>query len=246
MTVHDLIHLQDGSRLKTLYYERVVAPRILRAGRVLTVSETSRAAIATWLGRRAGQVEIDVVGNGCSAAFTSSGRPSRSSGRPSRWSATRRPTRTSGSCSPRWPAARISPWSSWARHPDMRRLAVEAGVTERVDVRTGVTDHQLARLYRGADALIMPSREEGFGLPVLEAMSCGTRVVHWAHCAAVAEIAADTGVAVDAATDAGEWAVGMEKAVAERGPLRVPPSWAARYDWDTVGGRVRQAIDELA
>ena len=83
LTVHDLIHLHEGSRLKTLYYERVVAPRILRAGKVLTVSETSRAAISDWLGRRAGHVEVDVVGNGCSEAFGPPTTPKCSAARPS-------------------------------------------------------------------------------------------------------------------------------------------------------------------
>ena len=91
----------------------------------------------------------------------------------------------------------------------------------------------------------MPSREEGFGLPALEAMSCGTRVVHWSHCVSVAEIAAGEGVAVDAVADAEEWAVAMEKVVADRSPLRMPAAWTRSHDWDTVGARVRRALDEL-
>jgi glycosyltransferase involved in cell wall biosynthesis len=246
LTVHDLIHLQEGSRLKTLYYERVVAPRILRAGKVLTVSDTSRAAISAWLGRRAGRVEIDVVGNGCSEAFTPSGEAEVFDRATLAMVSNAKAHKNVGVV-----------FAALARCPDlalvvvgpspteMRRLAVDAGVAERVEVRSGLTDHQLARLYRGADGLVMPSRQEGFGLPVLEAMSCGTRAVHWAHCASVAEIADGTGVAVDEAADAGEWAVGMEKVVAERVPLRLPASWAARHDWDTVGARVRRALDEL-
>ncbi len=246
LTVHDLIHMHDGSRLKALYYERVVAPRIRRAGKVLTVSETSRAAISDWLGERAGRIEIDVVGNGCSAAFTPSGEAEEFA----------RATVVLVSNAKAHKNVKVV-FAALARCPDlalvvvgpsptqMRRSAQDAGVAERVEVRSGLTDHELARLYRGADALIMPSRQEGFGLPALEAMSCGTRVLHWAHCASVAEIADGEGVAVGAVADAEEWAVGMEKVVADRSPLRMPAAWIRRHDWDTVGARVRRALDEL-
>ena len=40
-----------------------------------------------------------------------------------------------------------------------------------------VDDEALAVLYNGADALVFPSSYEGFGIPVLEARACGTRVV---------------------------------------------------------------------
>ena len=64
-------------------------------------------------------------------------------------------------------------------HPDATLTIVGdqgppcAGVTYRI----GVADVELASLYRRAWAYVTPSTYEGFGLPYLEAMACGTPVV---------------------------------------------------------------------
>ena len=44
-----------------------------------------------------------------------------------------------------------------------------------------VDDDELAALYRGAEVFVYPSRFEGFGMPIVEAMACGTPVVSSAH-----------------------------------------------------------------
>ncbi|MDW8244514.1 MAG: glycosyltransferase [Thermogemmata sp.] len=76
----------------------------------------------------------------------------------------------------RMPAVRLiqvgGPWPPNLREL-LERLNIVAGVTQ---VR-GLSRAQLAELYRKAKAVLVPSASEGFGLPVIEALACGTPVV---------------------------------------------------------------------
>jgi glycosyltransferase involved in cell wall biosynthesis len=51
------------------------------------------------------------------------------------------------------------------------------GISERIDFVPHVGQVLLSKVYAAADVLVLPSRIEGFGLPVLEAMACGTPVI---------------------------------------------------------------------
>ncbi len=96
------------------------------------------------------------------------------------------------------------------------------------DLRGYVERDQLAQLYRGAAALVLPSRYEGFGLPVLEAMACGTPVVANPD-PALKEVAGDA--ALYAEPDG--LAEAIRRAIAERGRLVAAGfARAARFSWD--------------
>jgi glycosyltransferase involved in cell wall biosynthesis len=59
-----------------------------------------------------------------------------------------------------------------------------------------VPDEHLSEIYSGASAFVFPSLYEGFGLPVLEAMQCGTPVIS-ANCTSLPEVVGNSGILVD-------------------------------------------------
>jgi glycosyltransferase involved in cell wall biosynthesis len=71
-------------------------------------------------------------------------------------------------------AARFPPADSL--YPDIPRLARELNLTN-VHFLPGVAEEDKAALYRAASVFAFPSAYEGFGLPPLEAMACGTPVI---------------------------------------------------------------------
>ncbi|HHB91166.1 MAG TPA: glycosyltransferase family 1 protein [Anaerolineae bacterium] len=63
-----------------------------------------------------------------------------------------------------------------ARYPQAKQLAASLGISDRVQFLGPVSGEELPLLYAAARAFIFPSQYEGFGLPALEAMACGTPV----------------------------------------------------------------------
>jgi glycosyltransferase involved in cell wall biosynthesis len=81
--------------------------------------------------------------------------------------------------------------------PDPRRLAREASLPEDSVHWLGfVPEHDKPALYRGARALICPSRYEGFGYPALESIACGTPVVG-SRVTSLPEVVGSGGVLLD-------------------------------------------------
>ncbi|MBW1833760.1 MAG: glycosyltransferase family 4 protein, partial [Deltaproteobacteria bacterium] len=72
----------------------------------------------------------------------------------------------------------------------------EHGLSDRVVMTGFVEDEDLPILYRAADLFIFPSLYEGFGLPILEAMACGTPVIT-SNISSMPEVAGDSALLVD-------------------------------------------------
>lgn len=78
----------------------------------------------------------------------------------------------------------------------VRTYVEEKGLAEKVRFEGFVPDSTLSKLYRGAEALVYPSLLEGFGLPLLEAMSRGIPVVT-SNRGVLAEVAGEAAILVD-------------------------------------------------
>jgi glycosyltransferase involved in cell wall biosynthesis len=122
----------------------------------------------------------------------------------------------------------------------LRALITELALQNRVELRGYVDKADLAALYRGARCLLLPSKYEGFGLPVLEAMACGTPVVA-TRAGAIPEVAGDAAVLVDS-PDAVVLADGVRAAERDRARLRSAGiARAARYTWAETAKRTARA-----
>jgi glycosyltransferase involved in cell wall biosynthesis len=131
---------------------------------------------------------------------------------------------------------------------DPRAEAARRGLpSSRVLVLESVTDAQLAVVLRAAQLLVMPSRAEGFGLPVAEAMAVGTPVICTDDPALVevagsaARVVPRGGVAELAAAIEDLWSDEPARvALAEAGLARAP-----MFTWDAVAARAWRLYDSL-
>jgi glycosyltransferase involved in cell wall biosynthesis len=228
VTVHDLSVFRhpDAFNRWTRRYSRAVLPCLARsASRVIAVSEFTKAEAVELL--RVEESRVRVIPHGVAPPFEPYGAAAGGSY-----------ALAVGTLEPRKNLARAV-------------LAAErAGVELRVvgppgwggiDIATVgfVDDDELARLYRGAQCLVYPSLYEGFGLPILEAMACGTPVVT-STTGSTAEVAGDAAVLVDP-LDVDAIAAGIQEAIERREELRAAGlERASQFTWENAG---RQTVD---
>lgn len=121
------------------------------------------------------------------------------------------------------------------------------GLAERVHVLDFVDDNDLPALYNLAWAFTYPSIYEGFGLPALEALACGTPVLT-ANNSSLPEVVGDAAVLVDA-SDVGAIADGLARIIADealRARLRAAgPARASQFGWEQAARQVRASYRRL-
>jgi glycosyltransferase involved in cell wall biosynthesis len=121
-------------------------------------------------------------------------------------------------------------------------VAANAGMPDAVVQLGSVQEDVLRALYRSALALVYPSLYEGFGLPLLEAMACGTPVLA-SRAASIPEVVGDGGLLLDP-HDRAEWTAAIVRLAGDetlRGTLRASGlARAATFTWQRTA---RQTLD---
>ncbi len=235
VTVHDLAVLRHPGTFNqwTRRYSRFAVPRVARAARrLIAVSEFTRGEIVELVGIP--EERIRVIPNAVGEEFVAEG-PAESGDY----------VLAVGTLEPRK--------NLGAAQQAARRLGVELRVVGAqgwggVEVNGWlgrVSDEELAALYRGARCLVYPSLYEGFGIPVLEAMACGTPVVTSAG-GATEEVAGGAAVLVDP-HDPAAIAAGVEEASSRRDELRARGlERAAQFSWNRVAAETRAVYEDAA
>ncbi len=135
-----------------------------------------------------------------------------------------------------------------ARYPEAGEAARRLGMAERVEWSGYLDDAGLVKAYQDADALALLSKYEGFGLPVLEAMACGTPVV-CSNAASLPEVAGAAAILV-APDDFAGAAAALKKVLtdpAESARLRAAGlAQAGKFSWRAAAEAVLGLYGELA
>ncbi|MGC8787518.1 MAG: glycosyltransferase family 4 protein, partial [Anaerolineae bacterium] len=213
VTIHDVFawSCPGHSTWSDMLIYRYWLPRVLpRVDAVIAVSQTSRTDIVNHL--RIPHSQVHVIYEGVDTHYhpISSEEAAQTASRyglPKRYilfvgSVEERKNlrRLLQACARLWQGSEVCPLVVVGPHKwKYRRIlqtVEELGISKRVIFTGYVPDEALPALYSGADLFVFPSLYEGFGLPPLEAMACGTPVV-CSKASSLPEVVGDAALMVD-------------------------------------------------
>ena len=133
-------------------------------------------------------------------------------------------------------------------YDELRRQLADSPIQERVELLGYVSDAHLASLYQQARVFVMPSLDEGFGLPAVEAMACGAPVIVSAG-AALEEVTAGAALTAeplraDQFADQIDRVLGNEALAQDLS--RKSQARAAEFSWTRAARELLQVFETVA
>jgi len=198
--IHDLNHIdrsENSSFFKKIYYYFLLKYACRKCYKILTVSEFSRKKIILWAG--VDEAKVVNVGNGVSSSFHADVKPYKIDQKYFLVVGNRKKHKNELRVLDAFSLLdddKVYLIFTGRTSPELTEKINSLKINKRVLFKADMTDGDLASLYKGAEALVFPSLYEGFGLPVVEAMSCGTAVIT-ANTTSLPEVSGDSAILVD-------------------------------------------------
>ncbi|EMM2468746.1 Partial mannosyltransferase B [Klebsiella pneumoniae] len=182
ITMHDLNHIdrtENSSYLKRFFYNTIIKKGCQRAAYIFTVSDFSKERIIKWSG--VSEEKVINVSNGVSEIFTPEGETVGFDYKYILCVSNRKKHKNEIGTLIAFSKARINNEIklvfTGSSDDFTRKKIIELHLQDRVIFTGHISNEELAKLYRSAEALIFVSFYEGFGLPVIEAQSSGVPVI---------------------------------------------------------------------
>lgn len=267
VTIHDCIHLRFPTQLPNpaarVYARMMIRRAVTKADRVLTVSEATRADLVELVG--ADPSRIDVIPDGCDPYFLEPVDNLELQEVAEKHGLERPFLLNVNNIKPHKNLKRllgafgqlrgdyddlelVIAGGTLDQHPELVAACSSYGIADRVRSVGFLPKQELRALYHLARIFVFPSLYEGFGLPPLEAMACGTAVVA-SRSSGIPEVVGRSGLLfnpyrIDSIAEAIRTLLensSFRNALGAQGRLR-----ALEFDWDDSARRVLEVYHDVA